>query len=124
MHNPLQVLVNLTPTEEKLWDSVNQQEVMSRISFIKPRKKGKKSRQVQQKIKVLRCTFPRKEKDGIEVTLVQAKEMNPPTGRSPLVWRLLSNRLVENEAQASELVGIAAAGKSTGKGNSEKDTNT
>jgi len=90
--------------EEKLWDSVDKQEVMSRISLIKPRKKGEKSRQVQQEIKVLRCTFPRKGKDGIEVTLVQAKEVNPPTGKSPLVWRLLSNRLVENEAQASELI--------------------
>jgi hypothetical protein len=91
-------------TEEKLWDSVDKQEVMSRISFIKPSKKGEKSRQVQQEVKVLRCTFPRKGKDGIEVTLVQAKEMNPPAGKSPLVWRLLSNRLVENEAQASELI--------------------
>lgn len=90
--------------EEKLWDSVDKQEVMSRISFIKPRKKGEKSRQVQQEIKVLRCTFPCKGKEGIEVTLVQAKEINPPAGKSPLVWRLLSNRLVEDEAQASELI--------------------
>ncbi len=92
--------------EKKLWDSVDKQEVMSRISFIKPRKKGEKSRQLQQEIKVLRCTFPRKGKDGIEVTLVQAKEMNPPTGKSPLVWRLLSNRLVENDAQASDVATI------------------
>jgi hypothetical protein len=91
-------------TEEKLWDRVDKQKVMSRISFIKPRRKGEKSRQVQQEIKVLRCTFPHKGKEGIEVTLVQAKEMNPPKGKSPLVWRLLSNRLVENEAQARELI--------------------
>jgi len=57
---------------------------MSRVSFIKPRKKGEKSRRVQQEIKVLRCTFPVKGKEGIEVTLVQAKEINPPRGKSPL----------------------------------------
>lgn len=90
--------------EEKLWDSVDKQEVMSRVSFIKPRKKGEKSRQIQQEIKVLRCTFPVKGKEGIEVTLVQAKEINPQTGKSPLTWRLLSNRTVENEAQACELI--------------------
>jgi IS4 transposase len=91
-------------TEEKLLDRVDKQEIMKRISLIKPRKKGEKSRQIQQAIKVLRCTFPRKGKDGIEITRVQAKEMNPPTRKSPLVWRLLSHRLVENETQASELI--------------------
>lgn len=90
--------------DENLWDSVDKQEVMSRVRFIKPRKKGEKSRQVKQEIKVLRCTFPVKGKEGIEVTLVQAKEVNPPQGKAPLVWRLLSNRIVENEGQASELI--------------------
>ena len=88
----------------KLWDSVDKQEVMGGISFIKPRKKGEKSRQIQQEIKVLRCTFPVKGKEGIDVTLVQAKEINPPKGKVPLIWRLLSNRIVENAAQACELI--------------------
>ena len=35
---------------------------------------------------------------------MQAKEINPPKGKAPLVWRLLSNRVVENKAQASELI--------------------
>lgn len=48
--------------QERLWDRVDKQAVMSRISFIKPRKKGEKSRQVQQEIKVLRCTLPVKGK--------------------------------------------------------------
>ena len=43
-------------------------------------------------------------KNSREVTLVQAKEINPPTGKSPLTWRLLSTRTVENEAQACELI--------------------
>ena len=63
--------------DEKLWESIDKQEVTSRVSFIKPRKKGEKSRQVHQEIKVLRSTFPVKGKEGIEVTLVQAKEIPP-----------------------------------------------
>ena len=90
--------------DEALWAAVEKQEVMSRISFTKPRKKGEKARQVQQEIKVLRCTLPAKGKEGVEVTLVQAKEINPPKGKSPLIWRLLSNRIVESEAQACELI--------------------
>jgi IS4 transposase len=77
---------------------------MSRISFIKPRKKGEKSRQIEQEIKILHCTFPVKEKDGVKVTLVQAKKVNPPKGKSPITWRLLSNRTLDNEAQACELI--------------------
>lgn len=38
------------------------------------------------------------------MTLVQAKEINPPAGKPPLIWRLLTNRPVENEAQACELI--------------------
>jgi len=90
--------------DERLWDRLDKQEVMSRISFIKPRKKGEKSRQIQQELKVLRCTFPVRGKEGIAVTLVQAKEVNPPKGKSPIIWRLLSNRTVENEEQACELI--------------------
>jgi len=56
--------------DEKLWDSVDKQAVISRICFIKPRKKGEKSRKVKQEIKVLRCTFPVKGKKGIEKRLL------------------------------------------------------
>jgi len=90
--------------DETLWASVEKQAVLSRISFTKPRRKGEKSRRIQQEIKVLRSTFPIKGKAGIEVTLVQAKEINPPKGKAPLIWRLLSNRTVESEAQACELI--------------------
>jgi len=87
-----------------LWDEVEKQKAISHIRFIKPRIKGEKPRCIQQEIKVLRCTFPVKGKEGVEVTLVQAKEINPPKGKAPLTWRLLSNRTVENEAQACELI--------------------
>ena len=90
--------------DEKLWERVDKQEVLSQVSFIKPRKKGEKARRVQQEIKVLRCTLPSKGKEGIEVTLVQAKEVNPPEGMKPLVWRLLSNRQVTTAEQAHELI--------------------
>lgn len=91
-------------TDEKLWDKVDKQEVTSRVAFIKPKRKGEKPRQIKQEIKVLRCVLPIKGKDGLEVTLVQAKEIDPPNGRPALTWRLLTNRLVETEDQALEVI--------------------
>lgn len=40
----------------------------------------------------------------INVTLVQAKEINSPKGKKPIVWQLSTNRKVETEAQALEII--------------------
>ena len=92
------------PEEKKLWDEVEKEPVLSKITFIKPRKKGEKSRKIIQEIKVLRYTLHPKGKTAIEMTLVQAKEINPPKGTQPIVWRLLTNRTVDNVAQALEIL--------------------
>jgi IS4 transposase len=63
-----------------------------------------KPRQIKQEIKVLRCTLPLKEQNGLEVTLVQAKEIDPPKGKVALTWRLLTNRCIDTEEQALELI--------------------
>jgi len=90
--------------EEKLWDSVEKQEVIGELAFVKPRRKKYKSRRVRQEIKVLRCKLPVKGSQDIEITLIQAKEINPPAGESPLIWRLLSNRKVETAEEANEVI--------------------
>jgi len=92
------------PEQKKLWDEVEKEPVLSKITFIKPRKKGEKSRKIIQEIKVLRYTLHPKGKTAIEMTLVQAKEINPPKGTKPIVWRLLTNRRVDNVAQALEIL--------------------
>lgn len=88
----------------KLWDSIDQQNELTRITFTKPRKRGEKSRKVVQAIKVVRYTLRPNSKQPMELTLVQAKEMNPPAGQSPLIWRLITNRTVATAEQASELI--------------------
>lgn len=40
----------------------------------------------------------------IELNLVEAREIDPPPGKSALVWRLLTTHTVENAAQADEVV--------------------
>jgi hypothetical protein len=88
----------------KLWDAVDQHAVLTQLTFYKPRKRGEKSRQVVQDIKVHRCTFAAQSACPINVTLVQAKEAHPPKGKKPIIWRLITNRTVETDAQALEII--------------------
>jgi hypothetical protein len=90
--------------KEKLWDAVEKQTVLAKITFIRPRKRGTKARSIQQEIKVLRCTLSPKSRCPVEVTLIQAKEINPPKGCTPITWRLITNRHVNNESQALEII--------------------
>jgi hypothetical protein len=43
---------------------------------------------------------------GVELTLVEAREIDPPAGETPLHWRLLTTRTVENLADAQIIVGF------------------
>ena len=90
--------------QEKLWIKVDQQPAIASIRFTKSRKKGEKARQVCQEIKVLSCCLHSRSKTPVQVTLVQAKEINPPAGKPPLVWRLLTNRSVDSADQAIEML--------------------
>jgi hypothetical protein len=92
------------PAKKKLWHEVDKQAAVTHIRFIKPRKPGEKARQVFQEVNVLRYTLSRKNKPPIAISLVQSKELNPPKGSQPIVWRLLTNRQVTTANQACELI--------------------
>ena len=40
----------------------------------------------------------------VELTLVEAREINAPAGKTPLLWRLLTTHIVTSAAQAEEVV--------------------
>ena len=42
--------------------------------------------------------------EEVELTLVEAREVNAPPGKTPLLWRLLTTRTVSSAAQAEEIV--------------------
>jgi len=62
----------------KLWDTIEQQPVIGCISFTKPRKGSVKARRIIQKIKVLRYTLKAESAHPVTLTLVQARETDPP----------------------------------------------
>ena len=56
------------------------------------------------RIKRPRHGFDRNHPTELELTLVEAVETNPPTGTTPIHWRLLTTLPAETAAQASEVV--------------------
>ncbi|ABM35741.1 IS4 family transposase [Polaromonas naphthalenivorans] len=92
------------PSGGKLWDKVMAQPPVGRIRFMLPAGRGRKSRTVEQDIRIERVQLSDKAKGAIEVSCLVASEVNAPAGVKPVVWRLLSNRVASTLEQASELI--------------------
>ena len=84
----------------KLFDITKEENVLGNIQFSAPRGRGKPSRKVIQTVYSKRVQL----KSGCWVTIIIAKENNPPAGSTAIMWRLLTNRSVCNLDQASELI--------------------
>ena len=92
------------PGGAKLWDQVMAQTPIGRIRFMLPAGRGRKSRMVEQDIRLQRLSLKDKSKGHIEVTCLIASEVSAPEGTKPVQWRLLSNREASTLEQASELI--------------------
>ena len=88
----------------KLWDRVMEQAPLGPIRFMLPAGRGRKSRSVEQEIRVQRVQLSDKAKGVIEVSCLVALEVNAPAGVKPVVWRLLSNRAAATLEEATELI--------------------
>lgn len=84
----------------KLFDLRANEESIGSVAFQVARGRGKPTRKVTQQIYIKRVQL----KTGYWVSLLIAKEHNPPAGSTAVVWRLLSNRQIDNLAQAAELI--------------------
>jgi hypothetical protein len=96
------------PQGGKLWASVTAEKSIGEIRFIRAARAGVKSRPVHQQLFVKRVSIPNglkgEQKGTLEVTCLVAQEIDPPAGEKPVVWRLLTNRLVGSLVEASELI--------------------
>ena len=89
---------------DKLWARLAQAPVLGRVRFEIPVGRGRKVRSVQQHIRAEQVQISDGAGEKLSVTCVLAEEINPPTGATPVVWRLLSNRTVNTLEEAVELV--------------------
>ncbi len=92
------------PGGGKLWDRVMAQTSVGRIRFMLPAGRGRKSRTVEQDIRIERVPLSDRDKGVIELSCLVVSEGNAPAGVKPVVWRLLSNRVAGTLEQASELI--------------------
>ncbi len=84
----------------KLFDIGTVENELGQIQFQAPRGRGKPPRKVIQNVYAKRVQL----KSKCWVTIIIAQETNPPAGSTAVVWRLLTNRLVKNLDDASELI--------------------
>ena len=92
------------PEGDKLWARLAQAQVLGSVRFEMPAGCGRKARSVQQSIRVEQLQISDGAGGQLSVTCLLAEEINPPTGATPVVWRLLSNRTVNTLEEAVELV--------------------
>lgn len=81
------------------------------IEFELPKRNGSSGRKVKQELKAGRVTLhPPTGRRGrlrlspVEVTVLLAKEVNPPEGEEPINWWLMTNFLIKKDAKASDLI--------------------
>lgn len=86
---------------------------MGRAELELPAKPGRQRRVAQLEVRFtparlarpkygLRANLP----ESVAVNVVDVREINPPTGETPIHWRLLTTHAIASEAQAWEVVGL------------------
>lgn len=73
-------------------------------------REGRKARSARLELRagVITLPFPSRQeiKESITVNVVYVKELNPPDGREPLIWRLFTSEPVDTLALVSRVVGF------------------
>ena len=94
--------------QKYLWDFLAAQRVAARLKIKVPRKDGQPGRLATLTIRFARVTLrpPCLKEDQPPLTLwaVEAREMRPPKGATPVCWRLLTTLPVESAQAALEKV--------------------
>jgi hypothetical protein len=92
------------PEGGKLWEAVRASEVLGELRFVLPPTKKRKTRTVRQQVRAKRVALSDRRGGQLQVTCLIATEIDAPAGETPIEWRLLTNREVEDFASAAELV--------------------
>lgn len=97
-----------TETGEKLWVKVETAPELGRVEFDLPASKNRKARKIVQSLQAARVTLRapqgHAETQLIEVTVLLAREIDPPDGDSPVEWKLLTNLEVTRLDQAEQML--------------------
>jgi hypothetical protein len=92
------------PQGKKLWAQVRATDVLGELRFVLPPTKQRKSRPVRKHLRAKRLSLYDQHGGQLQVTCLIATEINAPAGETPIEWRLLTNREVNDFAAGAELV--------------------
>ncbi len=92
------------PDGTKLFQSVLDEKPLGQVSFHFRPRRGVKARDVVQQLHVKRVTVKDGNKGTLECSCVIAREVDVANTVQRVEWRLLTNRVVSNAAEAAELV--------------------
>jgi len=92
-----------------IWETVGQSPSWGQIEFNLPAGRGRSPRRAVQSLRATRVLLrapyrPDKKLEAVEVTVILAREDNPPAGEEPIEWLLLSNLAVASLEEAHEKV--------------------
>jgi len=91
----------------KLWQEVEKAPVLGEVEFDVPKSDGEPSRHIVQTLQAARLKLkapyrPDKKMPDVDVTVILAREKNPPAGTDPAEWMLLGTMPVETFEEAAE----------------------
>jgi len=92
------------PEGGKLWEQVDTQASLGEIEFTLPARPGHAQRQVRQQLKAHHTELDDGKGGKFPVTCLIAREINPPTEKDCIEWRLLTNRPIHSQKEAKELI--------------------
>ena len=92
-----------------IWGKVGQVPALGQVEFDLPAGRDRSPRRVVQSLRATRVLLrppyrPDKKLEAVEVTVILAREDNPPAGEEPIEWLLLSNLPVASFEEAYEKV--------------------
>jgi hypothetical protein len=97
--------VTEAPEGLKLWEGFTAAHQVGTFEFTLPARPGQGARDVRQAVSVRRCSLRRADGPALSVTAVLAREIEPPAGQAPIIWRLLTNRIGAGADLAREALG-------------------
>jgi hypothetical protein len=93
----------------KLWEEAEKALALGTVDFDIPKREEQSARRVLQTLRAARVKLKAPDRAGkklpdVEVTVILAKEENPPSGVKPVEWMLLSTRSVTTFEEAARMM--------------------
>ena len=92
------------PNGAKLWEEATRGAPLGTVQFTMPSRQGQKARAVRQALWATRVELSEGKAARVAATCIVARELDAPAGKTPIEWRLLTNREASTFEATAELI--------------------